>query len=130
MTVLRTFSARLLPLAWALVIAWLSLVPSPPSPDLGVLALDKVQHAAAYFVLCLLIGQFVGGKGRHARGAWIRAWWMTVLFGGLLEIAQDALTVSRTAEIGDLAADSVGAFLAVLVARCYQRWRRGNVPVW
>lgn len=117
-----------LPFAWALIIAVLSLVPSPPTTDLGLLGWDKFQHAAAYGVLCLLVGRFLGGIGRCRRTMWPWAVAVTILFGALLEVAQGTLATGRSAELSDLAADGAGAVVAALGARCCRRWRRGTCP--
>lgn len=126
--ILRTIVLRLLLLLWALLIAWLSLIPAPPSPHLTLLGWDKFQHAAAYGVLCILVGWYVRESRRSCQGVWLLAIIITVLFGALLEVAQGTLTTARSAEISDLVADGAGALVAALCARFYQQWRRKESP--
>ncbi|SNB45568.1 VanZ family protein [Geobacter sp. DSM 9736] len=101
--------------AWTFLICWivgltlLSLVPSPPTPNVGFLSWDKFQHAAAFAVLTLLIafslGECVAGRTRR----WAYAALFAIGYGAGIEIAQELFTVTRTAEWGDLVADFVGA---------------------
>jgi len=96
-------------LAWGIAIAWLSLTPKPPEIDMGFFGWDKFQHAAAYGVFtvlaCRAYGCFSGGR----KLCWLRAIGTTVIFGGLIEVAQGLFTESRAAELGDLLADLLGA---------------------
>lgn len=108
---------RLAALVWAALIAWLSLIPSPPLID-GLLGWDKLQHAGAYGLLTLLLAQALlrsplGGKG----GAWWLAGLAAVAFGGLLEILQLVTQVGRTAEWLDILADALGACACCVIFR-------------
>jgi VanZ family protein len=109
---------------WAAASALLLLVPLPPSVAApaawGGAPLDKLVHA----LLFLGLGRSwqrawreragarsAGTMARLAVAAAATAW------GGLLELAQAALGAGRAAEWGDLAADALGAAVAVWLAR-------------
>ncbi len=96
-------------LAWGVIIAWLSLTPKPLEIEMGFLGWDKFQHAAAYGVLTLLAGWAYGCFSGGVKLCWLRAVATAVILGGLLEAAQGLFTKTRTAELGDLLADLIGA---------------------
>lgn len=104
-------------IAWGVAVLWLSLIPSPPVPRTGLFGWDKFQHAAAYGLVTLLgFSAFT-----HLTGFWRRLIWaasVAVLFGALMEVAQGLFTTTRTAEMGDLAADTAGAAAACAVVVC------------
>ena len=103
----------LLAAVWAGAICWLSLIPAPPVLHHRWLGWDKLQHAAAFGLLTLLIG----GAMTSCRASDVRCWGRAVLlatcFGALIELLQGVLTRYRSAEFGDLAADLVGALDAL-----------------
>lgn len=98
-------------IAWALLIEALVLWPSPPtirSPFLS-LGLDKIVHAALFGVLAALLARALGGAAA-------RPWWPafagSVAYGALTELQQSFIP-SRSMELGDILADSVGAALGL-----------------
>ncbi len=101
----------------ALAILWLSLDSAPPVPDLDMPQADKVGHFIAYALLTFLAGWTLA----RDIDTWERSWrWgaiFAILYGGLLEVLQMALTRSRFAEWGDLAADLLGALCVYLLVR-------------
>lgn len=106
---------RLLPaLTWGLIILVLSLAPAPPTFDLMVFSWDKFQHASAYALLTLLAG-FASQPHFRRLVAWLLAFTTAVIYGGLMEIVQGTLSTVRTPEWGDLAADAVGAAVALFL---------------
>lgn len=106
----------------ALVILLLSLHPSPPVPDWGVLSWDKAQHALAYAVLTGL-----GGWALTPVCGWRRAFAyalvLSALYGLLLEGAQALLTRNRVAQMTDEAANVAGAAAVYALARLLGRGR-------
>lgn len=107
--------------AWGALIAWLSLIPSPPKIETPLLSWDKLQHGGAYALFTLLgflaLADTIPDRRRRAR----TAVFLTLLFGGLLEAAQGLFTATRTAEATDLLADAAGAALAYLAVSRRQR---------
>ncbi|RNC67583.1 MAG: hypothetical protein ED859_13965 [Desulfuromonadales bacterium] len=123
------WGGRLLLLAaWSGTILWFSLDPSPPEPNVELLAWDKFQHAAAYGVLALLWGTFLVAfsEGRH--WSWFRAFAAAVGYGALMEVAQVVLTSTRRAEFGDLVADAAGAGIVCLLAATRRTRNRSEGP--
>ena len=103
--------------AWLLTIVILSLMPHPPVPHQGLLGWDKFQHAGAYALLTFLGAMAYTFQRRTLGGRFLAAACLAVMVGGLMEVAQGVLTVSRSAESGDLLADGVGASVVAALAR-------------
>lgn len=110
------FLLRLLaPVAWLVIMFWLSLTSSPPQIS-GVLGWDKLLHAGAYGLLCLLIMQFLFyALGWACPAACRLAGVIALCYGGLLEVLQLLAHTGRTAEWGDLLADAAGILAACVV---------------
>jgi VanZ family protein len=113
----RYLARWLLFIAWGVIVLWFSLIPSPPLPKSGLLGWDKLQHAAAYALLTLL-GYHAFASFSPFRHRLTCALAVAAVFGALLEAAQAIFTTTRSAELGDLAADIVGAGLACAVVVC------------
>lgn len=122
--------ALVLCIAWALIIVWLSLIPSPPVIPQALLGWDKFQHAAAYGLLTILALRAAGGDSPAKRLQPLRIAVAVILFGGLMEVAQGLLTSMRTADPRDLLADAVGVLAAYLFSRFLNsRFRSDHCPV-
>ncbi len=97
-----------LAIAWAAIIAWLSLMPVPPLGQFKIS--DKIEHALGYSSLFLCFAGLV----RRSR------WWLLVLscwlFGASLEILQSALAWGRRGDWFDLLANSLGIALGLVLA--------------
>ena len=103
----------------ALVVAALLLMPSMPGKPLPLPYLDKIVHAALFFAVALP-AMLAVSRVLH----W-RIWALVVGYGGITELVQPSF--GRSAEWADLAADAVGAALAMLVAR-WARSVRSEIP--
>lgn len=119
---------RFAPPLWAaLVVAWagtvlvFSLIPNPPVPKTGWLSWDKLQHASAYAVMTFFLGMRLASTVRWRRSRWFWAALCAILFGALMEVAQGALTTSRTADVTDAVANAVGATLVAAAGRLFGR---------
>ena len=82
---------------------------------------DKFQHAGAYGLLTFLGAMAFTFHGRCFIGRFPSAVCLSVLVGGLMEVAQGLFTVSRSAEFGDLLADGLGAVTVAVLAHL-RRW--------
>jgi VanZ family protein len=109
--------------AWFVIILFLALRSGTPSLESTILGWDKLQHAAAFGVLA-----FLGGKTLEHRlplvKAWLYAFVLAILLGGLVEIAQAFLTTERTGDWYDFLADILGAALLsgmALFSRCRRK---------
>ena len=121
---IRYFPRWLLLIAWGVTILWLSVVPSPPVIHSGFLGWDKFQHAAAYGVFTLFAGWAFACLAVDVRHRWMRAVVIAVVFGALMEVVQGLFTTTRTAELGDLLADLVGAvsvYCSVMAMRYFRK---------
>ncbi len=85
-----------------------SLTPATAVPSIGVW--DKFQHGGAYFGLTLLL------VGIVERRAYPFAALGALIFGALIEIAQDTLTTTRFMDWHDLVANSTGIAAALCSA--------------
>jgi VanZ family protein len=103
--------------AWGASILWFCLASRPPEIGYEVLSWDKFQHAAAFGILALLFGWGLVGCFRSPSRRWLLSFLLVLLYGALVEIAQELLTVSRSAEWNDVVADAAGAAAACLVGR-------------
>lgn len=106
----RSARPRAVAVAATLATAVLLLMPAPPpplAPGLAALPLDKLVHAALFFLLARLWRR-AGSLHAGAVAA------LATAFGGLLELAQHRLG-TRSGEWGDLAADGLGALLAAAI---------------
>lgn len=116
---------RLLALAgYSAIILWLSLTPHPPELSGDFIGWDKAQHAAAYGGLTLLAGRAFVIYLPPTR-AWFVAMLFALLFGGLMEIAQGAMTQVRFADPHDLLANAIGTLAVYTWARTRCREDKG-----
>ncbi len=101
----------ILPLAYAAAIFYGGVINIGELPQTRFVASDKLLHAAAFGGLEVLVEWAL--LTREARIRRFLAVAAAVGVGGLLELVQAALPY-RSADIWDLFADSVGAFLGAL----------------
>ena len=99
---------------WGFVVLWLSLLPKV-EVDLPFQfkAIDKFVHISFYWILscCLLYGQLLNGKIRQ-EGTNLMLLLLVVLFGGIIELLQNYVVITRTGEWADFAANTLGVILA------------------
>lgn len=102
----------------SIALVWyLSIWFMPPKelelPDIDFL--DKWTHFVMYGGMCTVI--WIEYLRRHRHLDWEKlffwAWLMPVLMGGLIELAQEYCTATRSGEWLDWLADAVGVTLAV-----------------
>lgn len=122
----------ILPIAWTLIMLWLTLTPSknlPETPEWKFLSFDTAAHAGVFAVLAALSWFSLSRQRRWpalARHAGLVVLVGCVLFGAFIEAAQYAMQLGRHAEWTDLIGDSVGAALALLLVRGGWRWWQGR----
>ena len=104
-------------LRWAWLGCWavafvLTHIPITPRPTGRVPHLDKVVHAAMYFVICYLGGLTLRALGKATRPALI-AWVLVYLaYAALDELTQP--WTGRDADVLDWVFDAVGVVLATM----------------
>jgi aminopeptidase YwaD len=116
------------PLLWAAIMLVLTLTPAkemPRTPDWKLLAFDTAAHAGVFAVLAVLSWVALRKQRRWpalAQRPGIPVLIGCVLFGGLIEVLQYVMAVGRQAEWSDVAGDSLGAALALLLVSGGWRW--------
>lgn len=107
---------RYLTLALALIIAVLTLVPTPPGPP-GLSWMDKLAHFVAFGALAAPIAWRYPAQWRAVALA-------ALAYGGAIEIVQPYM--GRSAEWADLLADGLGAVAGAWLAARVGRTRRAG----
>lgn len=104
---------------WALLIFILCAIPGKDLPHitwLEILSFDKFVHAFMFFVLCVLL---IWGFSKQDSFLFLNSnkkifsVTICIVYGGLLELMQQAFFVDRTADIYDFIANSFGSFLGI-----------------
>jgi VanZ family protein len=94
-------------LVFAVIVSSLAPWVSTPGTYPGF---DKMEHVAAYLVL------MVWFAGLHPRHAWRWLALALLAMGVLLELAQGAMHLSRTADVRDVVANAAGVGLGVVAS--------------
>jgi VanZ family protein len=102
------------------IILYLALTPSPSSSGFGW---DKANHAATMAVMTVLAFLSL----QPARRPILYSAGYALGLGILIEMLQGFFTQSRSAEWGDLLADTVGVFMATLVLQFWLHKKRLNI---
>jgi VanZ family protein len=113
----RSFLVDLLPaVLYLALLFWAGLIPleSLPGPDFELA--DKMWHLLAFAGLTTLLSRVLRYFRRPLPESIATAALVSAGLGGLLELLQ-SLTLYRSADVADLAADMLGAVLAYLVLR-------------
>ena len=104
-------------IAMVLVITVVCLLPATELPSTGLS--DKTEHFLAFGALAFWFGSIVVRRDLP----WV--FLAAVAFGGLIEFLQSAMGWGRQGDLLDLAADSIGVALGVLlVLTPLGRWAR------
>ena len=99
----------------AAFIAVTCLLPARDVPDVG--AFDKLIHASFYTLLAFWFASLL--QRRHLLSLLL----VLTAFGGLIELAQEAMHLGRHGEWADLLADVLGSVAGIgLVATPLARW--------
>lgn len=117
--ILRFFRHYGLSICVALTILYLCMMPSTDTGmDINIPNLDKIVHAAMYWALAFCISLNLYQEYTKFKSMVMVMWAIIIpiLFGGLIEVMQDAFTVSRSGDPFDLLADAIGAILGYFFA--------------
>ncbi|WJS96357.1 VanZ family protein [Flavobacterium johnsoniae] len=116
-------------LIWAIIcsgiIAYLCLTDSGNLPAVNFPSLDKIVHFCFHFGFTiswiLFFKKELKGKEADDYKAYLISFIFSVFFGITIEIMQNALTVTRAADISDVLANALGAFTAVFSAIAFKK---------
>ncbi|MDP5201531.1 VanZ family protein [Flavobacterium sp. DG2-3] len=111
-------------LIWAIIcsgiIAYFCLTDSSNIPAVSFPSIDKIVHFCFHFGFTiswiLFFKKELKGKDADDYKAYLISFIFSVFFGITIEILQNALTVTRTADVTDILANALGAFVAVFSA--------------
>lgn len=109
MSVWRERLWKLLFFSALLLVTWLFLMPSPPSPGPSFPSSDKLQHVLVFAALALLAGRAYRDRPRLGIA------FALVFYGACVEIAQSR--TSRAFELLDIVADALGVAALWLAPR-------------
>lgn len=103
-------------LLWTIIVTILSLISinSNIGSFIKIENKDKYVHFTFYFVFVILWSQFVKSKGLNSK-AKLMILLSAMGYGILMEICQELFTKTRTADVLDVLANSLGAALGLIV---------------
>jgi VanZ family protein len=113
---------------WTLVIAVLCLVRFNDLPGVKLANADKYVHATFHFFFVIFWQQYFrspdsGTKMRRVLG---RVFFLSVIYGCLIEIAQQYFTTTRQADLKDVVANFTGAALAIVLLIIAEKFRKNQ----
>jgi VanZ family protein len=99
---------------WAFFILVLCVIPGKDLPNSNIWQIDKVVHFALYLILAYLL--FASAANRlHKTQLILLA--ISMIYGFIIECIQDFFLLDRFFDWNDVLANSVGAFIGVVVFR-------------
>ncbi|WP_194766942.1 VanZ family protein [Tamlana sp. I1] len=103
-------------IGYSILLATVCLITLNDLPDVGISFADKVFHFLAYGLLTILwYTTFVLTFNFKRNQALKFAFILAVIFGIVIEVLQGTLTVTRSLDVYDMVANTIGAILASLV---------------
>lgn len=107
------------PVIWAIIILFLSLTPSHEMPDTNIwdfLSFDKLAHMFFYALLALQL--IIAFKKQYSNSALKHnaiaiGFIISMLYGIIIETLQYYMYAGRTADLIDIIANFIGAFIGV-----------------
>ncbi|MFC0779373.1 VanZ family protein [Flavobacterium sp. HJSW_4] len=111
-------------LIWAIIcsgiITYFCLTDASNIPAVNFPSIDKIIHFCFHFGFTiswiLFFKKELKGKDSDEYKAYLISFIFSVFFGITIEILQSALTATRTADVTDILANALGAFVAVFSA--------------
>jgi VanZ family protein len=102
------------PVLWLALICYALFIPAkelPVKPLFKIPHFDKMVHFGLFFILCfLLLRPFKRVKLKY----YLMATLISIVFSGLLEFSQQIFSKSRSSDIYDFMANTLGILFAVL----------------
>ncbi|MBL4663839.1 MAG: VanZ family protein [Flavobacteriaceae bacterium] len=113
---LQVNAVRNISVVYTLCITFLLLFPATNVPKIDVPSFDKIGHVFMFTLLVVLWTLFVWSKGKK-RG--MKIWFVlfcAFIYGIIIETIQGLFLETRTADVWDLVANSVGILLGWLIS--------------
>ena len=103
--------------SWTSIIAFLCLESANNLPKIAIHNFDKLVHASFHFVLTFLWFLYFRNKKFQdkVRTAIAKAFLLSFCYGIAIEIAQKLFTTTRSADVFDVLANTIGALIAVFI---------------
>lgn len=108
---------RFLTLAWATIIALLTLLPAyqlPPMPEWELFSFDTAAHAGVFAALALPLRRWWRAAG--GRWSFVGTFAIALAYGALIEWLQTTMHLGRHGEWSDLLSDGLGALVGAALA--------------
>lgn len=109
-------------LLWTTIVTVLCLISSDeiPMPKMGK-NVDKLGHLTFHFGITALWFLYFKKKSGKTKSALLKAFLFSLFFGIAIEISQALFTTTRQADVLDVAANCIGAFLAISFIFLYRK---------
>lgn len=112
---------------WTIIIAFLCLVQFGNLPRVGVKGADKYVHFTFYFVFTILWFLYFKNKNGTVKSNLLKVFFLALLYGVLIELAQSFFTLTRKADIWDVLANATGAFFAIVAILFYNTFLKKDI---
>jgi VanZ family protein len=111
-------------LIWTGIVSYFCLINSNKVPTIEVPNLDKLIHVFFHFIFTIVWFLFFQKlfKSRNKIKPIVTAFLFSFVFGILIEILQQSITTTRSADVFDVFANSFGALLAILVILIFDKY--------
>lgn len=118
---MKSIKAFIPALLWALVILFLSTLPSVNLPETiwDLLAPDKLAHAAVYAILTLCIFYGLYQLNALNKGSVFIAILISSIYGVLMEVIQYSFFPNRYFELLDIIANIIGSIGSLLILKYF-----------
>jgi VanZ family protein len=111
-------------ICWTLLIAFLCLGSFSNLPSLGIGGADKYIHITFHFGFTILWFLFFFEAKIDTRNPILKVFVSSILYGILIEIAQEFFTTTRKADLYDVLANTAGAIIAILLIHAFVAWQK------
>lgn len=97
---------------WTLLIAFVCLNTFSDLPSIGISGADKYVHGSLHFVFTILWFLYCKKISVDRQKTMLKVIGISLVYGVMIEVAQELFTVSRKADILDVVANTLGAVAA------------------
>jgi VanZ family protein len=113
---------------WTVIIGVLCLVSFNDLPGVKLANADKYVHATFHFFFVVFWQQYLRNSGSGIKISRIfgRVFSLSIIYGCLIEIAQQYLTTTRQADLKDVLANFTGALLAIVLLIIADKFRKNQ----